>query len=161
MTALHRLPIFRVRNHAILHADLPHHFALAEDGVEVQLKPLGDEVIEVVLAVAAAFDQAGHFQEREMMADRGLALLQQVAQRADVQFLALQEIVEDLQTGVVGQQFEDRLPRASHVVRLRSTFNPKIFISASSDALKTAMHQEIEMLLGKAALAAAAPMGVA
>ncbi|MDR7096559.1 ribonuclease P protein component [Hydrogenophaga laconesensis] len=39
------------------------------------------------------------------------------------------------------------LPQAAHVVRLRSEFSRKHFVSATSDALKSAVRAELEQLL--------------
>jgi ribonuclease P protein component len=43
------------------------------------------------------------------------------------------------------------LPHAAHVVRLRSTFDRKLFISATSAQLKQAVRAELEQLVRKAA----------
>ncbi|WP_428003024.1 ribonuclease P protein component [Acidovorax sp.] len=51
----------------------------------------------------------------------------------------------------VGATFEERLPQAAHVVRLRSTFDRKQFISATSDQLKEAVRAELLQLFGYAA----------
>lgn len=51
----------------------------------------------------------------------------------------------------VGATFEARLPQAAHVVRLRSTFDRKQFISATSDQLKQAVRAELLQLFGHAA----------
>jgi len=51
----------------------------------------------------------------------------------------------------VSSDFEPRLPAAAHVVRLRATFDRKQFISASSDALKTAVRGELQQLFARAA----------
>ncbi len=53
----------------------------------------------------------------------------------------------------VSASFEHRLPKAAHVVRLRSTFDRKVFISATSDALKLAVRTELEELFAKAVAA--------
>lgn len=50
---------------------------------------------------------------------------------------------------------ETSLPRAAHVVRLRSAFDRKEFVSASSDKLKAAVRAELQQLLGLAAAARA------
>ena len=63
-----------------------------EDHVQQGLKSLGQDAIEVVLPLAARIDQARHAQSRQVVADRGLALLQQIAQRADVQFAVSSQI---------------------------------------------------------------------
>jgi ribonuclease P protein component len=47
------------------------------------------------------------------------------------------------------------LPHAAHVVRLRSTFDRKVFVSASSDRLKSAVRAELQLLLARAATARA------
>ena len=43
----------------------------------------------------------------------------------------------------VGALFEARLPQAAHVVRLRTAFDRKQFVSASSDQLKQAVRAEL------------------
>jgi ribonuclease P protein component len=50
----------------------------------------------------------------------------------------------------VSAQFAQALPCAAHVVRLRSEFDRKHFISASSDALKAAVRTELEQLFARA-----------
>ena len=55
----------------------------------------------------------------------------------------------------VAASFETRLPQAAHVVRLRSTFDRKQFVSATSDALKQAVGAELLQLFGHAARRAA------
>ena len=50
------------------------------------------------------------------------------------------------------------LPLAAHVVRLRSSFDPKVFVSATSAALKQTVRAELEQLVARAArVAPAAP----
>ena len=49
------------------------------------------------------------------------------------------------------------LPVAAHVVRLRSGFDRKVFVSATSEKLKTAVRLELEQLLKRAAGAGARP----
>ena len=46
----------------------------------------------------------------------------------------------------VSQRFAERMPIASHVVRLRTGFDRKQFISATSEPLKLAVRQELEQL---------------
>lgn len=53
----------------------------------------------------------------------------------------------------VSAHFADALPCAAHVVRLRSEFDRKQFISASSDALKAAVRAELEQLFARAVAA--------
>lgn len=48
----------------------------------------------------------------------------------------------------------DALPRAAMVVRLRSEFSRKVFISATSDVLKAAVRAELQVLLGAVKLRA-------
>lgn len=50
----------------------------------------------------------------------------------------------------VASHYESRLPKAGHVVRLRASFDREQFRSASSDALKSAVRSEIELLFNKA-----------
>ena len=50
----------------------------------------------------------------------------------------------------VSEHFCDRLPKAAHVVRLRTTFDRKQFISATSEVLKLAVRQELEQLFERA-----------
>ena len=49
-----------------------------------------------------------------------------------------------------------RLPASAHVVRLRAAFDRRQFVSASSDALKRAVRQELDQLFARIAGAAAA-----
>ncbi len=51
----------------------------------------------------------------------------------------------------VGATFEARLPQAAHVVRLRTAFDRKQFLSATSDQLKQAVRAELLQLFGHAA----------
>ena len=51
----------------------------------------------------------------------------------------------------ISEQFEVRLPCAAHVVRLRSGFDRKLFISATSPLLKQAVRLELEQLFEHAA----------
>ena len=51
----------------------------------------------------------------------------------------------------ISAQFEVRLPCAAHVVRLRSGFDRKQFISATSALLKQAVRLELEQLFEHAA----------
>ena len=50
----------------------------------------------------------------------------------------------------VSLDFEDRLPAAVHVVRLRAGFDKAQFPSASSDALKRAVRAELQQLFAGA-----------
>ena len=59
------------------------------------------------------------------------------------------------QVYAVAADFESRLPVAAHVVRLRSEFSRKQFVSATSDALKTAVRAELTQLMGRVAVTAA------
>lgn len=45
--------------------------------------------------------------------------------------------------------FDDRLPRADHVVRLRRTFDRTQFLSATSEQLKQVARRELEQLVSK------------
>ena len=50
----------------------------------------------------------------------------------------------------VSERFGDRLPVAAHVVRLRTTFDRKEFISATSEPLKLAVREELVQLFERA-----------
>ena len=50
----------------------------------------------------------------------------------------------------VAADFEPRLPVAAHVVRLRSEFSRKQFVSATSEPLKQAVRDELEQLFRRA-----------
>jgi len=52
----------------------------------------------------------------------------------------------------VSEEFVDRLPVAAHVVRLRTVFDRKQFISASSEPLKLAVRQELKQLFERATI---------
>jgi ribonuclease P protein component len=51
----------------------------------------------------------------------------------------------------ISAEFEVRLPCAAHVVRLRSEFDRRQFISATSPLLKNAVRLELEQLFERAA----------
>ena len=46
----------------------------------------------------------------------------------------------------VGSEFQHVLPMQAHVVRLRSGFDRKVFVSATSDALKHSVREELARL---------------
>ncbi len=50
----------------------------------------------------------------------------------------------------VGATFEAQMPQAAHVVRLRTAFDRKRFVSATSDQLKQAVRAELLQLFGQA-----------
>lgn len=50
----------------------------------------------------------------------------------------------------VAAGFEARMPCAAHVVRLRAAFDRKHFVSATSDALKSAVRAELQQLFAAA-----------
>lgn len=50
----------------------------------------------------------------------------------------------------VSAEVEPLLPEAAHVVRLRAGFDRAKFISATSEALKIAVRQELQQLFAKA-----------
>lgn len=50
----------------------------------------------------------------------------------------------------VGSGFESVLPSSAHLIRLRSGFDRSRYKSASSDALKAAVRQELQQLFAKA-----------
>src|SRR5690349_3531804 len=68
---------------------------------------LGLDTVVVVLAVTPEANEPGHAQQCQMMAHCRLRLLQQVAQSRDVQLPILRQGQQNLQTGFVGQQFEN------------------------------------------------------
>lgn len=51
----------------------------------------------------------------------------------------------------VSQAVEPSLPLAAHVVRLRAAFDRAQFVSATSDALKSAVRGELQQLFARAA----------
>ena len=59
---------------------------------------------------------------------------------------------------VVSADFEARLPQAAHVVRLRAEFSRKLFVSATSDALKHAVRAELTQLFSRAVVTEVAPL---
>ena len=56
----------------------------------------------------------------------------------------------------VSQLYASRLEHAAHLVRLRSAFDPKHFVSATSQALKVAVRAELHKLFISACAATAA-----
>jgi ribonuclease P protein component len=59
---------------------------------------------------------------------------------------AIKRQIYDVSTGI-----ESTLPVAAHVVRLRTGFDRKHFISATSDELKSSVRQELQQLFAHAA----------
>lgn len=59
----------------------------------------------------------------------------------------------------VGIDFASTLPVAAHVVRLRTSFDRSQFVSATSEALKAAIRQELQQLFARAVARSAAPQG--
>jgi ribonuclease P protein component len=57
----------------------------------------------------------------------------------------------------VARTLPGELPQAAWVVRLRSEFSRKQFVSATSEPLKRAVRAELQQLLGKVMVRAAAP----
>ncbi|WP_353132243.1 ribonuclease P protein component [Limnohabitans sp.] len=57
------------------------------------------------------------------------------------------------QIHAVSREFENALAPTAYVVRLRATFHPQKFISASSDLLKQTVREELKQLFGKVSLA--------
>jgi len=55
----------------------------------------------------------------------------------------------------VATSFEPQLPLAAHVVRLRAAFDRKVFVSASSDVLKSAVREELRTLFERASRSSA------
>ena len=53
----------------------------------------------------------------------------------------------------VSREFEKGLTPTAYVVRLRATFNPQKFVSASSDALKQTVREELKQLFGRVSTA--------
>ncbi|MFM6986171.1 MAG: ribonuclease P protein component [Hydrogenophaga sp.] len=60
----------------------------------------------------------------------------------------------------VARALPGTLPQAAWVVRLRSEFSRKVFISATSDPLKQAVRAELQLLLGKVMVRTAVPEAV-
>lgn len=54
------------------------------------------------------------------------------------------------QIHAISQDFEPSLQHAAHVVRLRSGFDKTRFVSATSDALKSAVRDELQQLFARA-----------
>lgn len=57
----------------------------------------------------------------------------------------------------VSSDFASTLPVAAHVVRLRAAFDRQQFISATSDALKVSVRQELQQLFERARASRALP----
>lgn len=57
----------------------------------------------------------------------------------------------------VSREFEPALQKAAHVVRLRSGFDKVRYVSATSDALKNAVREELHQLFARATAAVSLP----
>lgn len=73
------------------------------DVMEVRLQ----KRIEIVLAITAATDQTSNSQQRQMVTDCRLTLLQTLAESRDMQFAFTIQVHQHAQTSFVRQQFED------------------------------------------------------
>ena len=73
----------------------------------------------------------------------GVVLPKRWAKRAVTRNLMKRQIY------ALAQERQQALPRAALVVRLRSGFDRQQFISAASDALKTAVRTELQQLYGR------------
>src|SRR5262249_49070198 len=65
------------------------------------------DAVVIVLAVTPVADQPGHAQQGQVMAHGRLGLLEQVAQRGDVQLAILGQGQQDFEARFVGQELED------------------------------------------------------
>lgn len=52
----------------------------------------------------------------------------------------------------VSREFEKAIAPTAYVVRLRATFQPQKFVSASSDLLRQTVREELKQLFGKVSL---------
>jgi ribonuclease P protein component len=57
------------------------------------------------------------------------------------------------QVHAVSREFEPGLKPTAYVVRLRATFTPQKFVSASSDVLKQTVREELKQLFGNVSVA--------
>ena len=57
------------------------------------------------------------------------------------------------QVHAVSREFEKGLMPTAYVVRLRATFNPQKFVSASSDVLKQTVREELKQLFSRVSAA--------
>ena len=80
------------------------------------MESAGQEAIEIVFSLPPRIDQAGHAQECQMMAHGRLALAQEIAERANVQFIGLKQKVDDPQARRVGKHFEQTDQFSRHTV---------------------------------------------
>ena len=103
------LDLLVLRQHEILEADvvLFHLGDALEEFTHDAMEVLRADGVEIVLAIATGFDKAGDSQQREVVADRGLALVEPFAERGDVQFAFPHQVHQDAQTGFVRHQLED------------------------------------------------------
>lgn len=92
----------------VVEADLLGHASGRREEVDEELsKMIGSNAVEVVLSFTSRFDQAGDAQESEVVADRGLALTETIAQLGDVHLLVLGEVKENAKPRFVAEEFED------------------------------------------------------
>ncbi len=80
---------------------------------------VGPHAVEVVLAFAARLDQPGDPEQGQMMAHRGLALAQPLAQVGDVKLAVGRqgEIEQDAQARLIAQELEDLSKFANGLIR--------------------------------------------
>ena len=85
-----------IRQGKVVKLHLSRHLAHRRENVDEQLaKRIGAHAVEVVLSLATGLDQSGHPQQRQVVADRGLALPQPVAEVRDVKFAVLRQVRQD------------------------------------------------------------------
>ncbi len=130
------------------------HFALHRLG----LVPTGGETLKPTAAVSAVQDGSGSVPREQHAAQ---ALFAVTANESNGPWLgamvpkkwarrAVTRNAIKRQIYAAGMVFEEQLPVAAHVVRLRSTFDRKQFPSATSEALKIAVREELEQLFAYA-----------
>lgn len=98
-----------VREREVVEADF---VGLRSDQTAEQLGDQTAEMIttdgvEVVLSVAAGFNETGDAKESEVVADGRLALTEAVAEGADVEFSFAEEVHQDAETGFIREELED------------------------------------------------------
>jgi len=112
------------------------HFALHRAALDSPLRDSKESSLETGLAVAL-------FQARVVWV--GAMVPKRWAKRAVTRNAIKRQIYN------VSTCFESALPVAAHVVRLRAGFDKAIFVSATSDAFKAAVREELHLLFTRLA----------
>lgn len=121
-----------------------HRLVLSDDAVASSARPQEGPDVSLPRNDQALFVVAGSIPGQPWL---GAMVPKRWAKRAVTRNTIKRQIY------ALGAEFEPRLMVAAHVVRLRSTFDRKQFVSATSDVLRQAVRAELKQLFKRACVA--------